>query len=456
MKTAILPFITFMFLMVSALSGFSQLTSPFSPTKSNEMMAENLMGSPVGVVIENIVTCTGLEGNVFPADAERKVSVYLPPGYFLNTWKSYPVVYLLGGYAAEHDFWFGGCDPEFKLNETLDFLINKKEIQPMIVVSPDNCNSFKGSWFTDSPLSGNWESFNASELVQFIDKTYRTLAQPESRGIAGCSMGGYGAVTLSMKHPDVFGSVYSISADMLDFTEKIINNPETNGKFKDAAQLKGFMNTAGVDYTTCFGMGIAFAPNSSKIGFCELPFSRTGDLLADVWQKWLEHDPVSMIPFYKENLLKLKAISMEYGEKDAALKGGTISFSNILNENGIAHDLLVHPADHDYSIRNRMKTHILPFFSGNLSAMGPSTRNRDLPSAGFMVYPNPADRTLIIHSAHSEEFAVELLDAAGKKVYSGFAGNNFHYIDISDISTGIYIVVLKTRGYAVTCKITKR
>ena len=68
----------------------------------------------------------------------------------------------------------------------------------MIVVAVSGVNALGGSSYVDSPVSGNWGSAVVDDVVTAVDTRYRTLARPESRGIAGFSMGGYGALALAM------------------------------------------------------------------------------------------------------------------------------------------------------------------------------------------------------------------------------------------------------------------
>jgi len=77
----------------------------------------------------------------------------------------------------------------------------------MIVVMPNGNNALGGSFYTNSATTGNWDDFIANELVAYIDKKYRTLPRPESRGLAGHSMGGYGTFAVGMRHAgDVYGA----------------------------------------------------------------------------------------------------------------------------------------------------------------------------------------------------------------------------------------------------------
>src|SRR4029434_2109424 len=68
-----------------------------------------------------------------------------------------------------------------------------------------------GSMYSSSVTTGDFETFIARDLVAYIDSHYRTIADRNSRGLVGHSMGGYGATRIGMKHADVFGSLYIMS-----------------------------------------------------------------------------------------------------------------------------------------------------------------------------------------------------------------------------------------------------
>lgn len=159
-----------------------------------------------------------LEGNLVGDSPKRSILVYLPPGYERLKKMRYPVVYLLhgfNGFGVGNKSWMrqGG---NFNV-ETISRLITELKISPMIIVMPDGSNRYGGSLYTNSITTGNWEDYIVRDLVAFIDKNYRTLARAESRGIAGHSMGGYGALKIAMKHPDVFAAVYGTSSCCLTY-----------------------------------------------------------------------------------------------------------------------------------------------------------------------------------------------------------------------------------------------
>jgi len=132
-----------------------------------------------------------------------EVGVYLPPGYDESK-ERLPVLYFLHGMWGSARKWEERGTPA-----TLDALIAKKEVPPMLVVCPDGKNSM---YVNALDGAGDWNDFLATELVDAIDGRYRTRTDRGSRGINGDSMGGYGALNVAFKHADVFGSVSAHSA----------------------------------------------------------------------------------------------------------------------------------------------------------------------------------------------------------------------------------------------------
>src|SRR5688572_31212462 len=151
-----------------------------------------------------------IEGNLEGNSAERKALVVTPPGYDENPNKRYPVVYYLHGYWAPLEAQQAG----FKLHEAVQAAAEAGN--ELIMVMPDGFSKLRGGFYSSSPTVGDHESFVADELVEWVDANYRTVAKPESRGLAGHSMGGYGTARLAMKRPGVFSSIHLMSACCLD------------------------------------------------------------------------------------------------------------------------------------------------------------------------------------------------------------------------------------------------
>lgn len=122
------------------------------------------------------------------------------PDTYSKTGNAYPVLYLLHGYGGNYASW------------AKDFPLVKKYADQynMIIVGVDGAYS---SWYFDSPVDNTmkYETYVAKEIVGFIDYTFNTIKKREGRAICGLSMGGHGALYLSIRHLDVFGAAGSMS-----------------------------------------------------------------------------------------------------------------------------------------------------------------------------------------------------------------------------------------------------
>lgn len=154
-----------------------------------------------GSVHESLVFDSELMG------AEVRYSVYLPPDYERSA-RSYPIVYLLHGLGGDETAWI----QRGEIDRLLDEAIGRGSVPPTIVVMPDGGRS----WYVDSADGTTpWESMFLRELMPHVESAYRVRAVRDYRAIAGLSMGGFGALTLSMRHPDLFAGAVALSAGVV-------------------------------------------------------------------------------------------------------------------------------------------------------------------------------------------------------------------------------------------------
>jgi enterochelin esterase-like enzyme len=176
-----------------------------------------------------------LEGNLDGDSPDRDVSVYLPPSYKTEKGRRYPVVYMLHGFTDDDARWFGLVKHWINFPDVINKALADGKTREMIVVMPNAFTRFKGSMYSSSVTIGDWETFITKELVGHIDSHYRTLAQRESRGLAGHSMGGYGTMRLGMKYPEAFSSIYALSPCCMDVGRA---NPSMKEMMKKVEALK--------------------------------------------------------------------------------------------------------------------------------------------------------------------------------------------------------------------------
>jgi S-formylglutathione hydrolase len=259
----------------------------------------------------------------------------------------------------------------------MDELIKSGKIRELILVAPNGGNAYGGAFYTNSSVTGNWEDYIASELVLNVDAHYRTLAKPESRGIAGHSMGGFGALTLAMKHPDVFGVVYALSPCCLGLMGDFVQNPGWSSTLTltSRGQLK-FPPLSGTEfYQDAFvALSAAFSPNPSRPPFyADFPYEQHDGRLTEiesVLARWRAKMPLYLIDDNKANLLKLHGIFLDYGQREEFLHIPITSqqFSKELAARNIPHVFEVYEGGtHVSKIEERVETRLLPFFSEKLA-----------------------------------------------------------------------------------------
>jgi S-formylglutathione hydrolase FrmB len=126
-----------------------------------------------------------------------KAVVVLPDNY--ASAQALPVVYLLHGHSGNFRDW---------VTKGKGFE-SAADLYQMIVVCPDGNNS----WYWDSPVDPGfkYETYVATELVNWVDSKYKTIKNKKGRAITGLSMGGHGGLYLAIKHPDIFGAAGSMS-----------------------------------------------------------------------------------------------------------------------------------------------------------------------------------------------------------------------------------------------------
>jgi pimeloyl-ACP methyl ester carboxylesterase len=294
----------------------------------------------------------------------RKVSVYLPPDYDKSTGR-FPVIYYMHGFMGTDSI-----SPQMKT--ILDKGITQQKIRPFILVIADNYTLYEGSFYSNSSLTGNWSDFAAKELVDYVDKNFKTLASRESRGIAGHSMGGYGALKTAMLFPEVFSSVYALSPGLLAFVKEFGPNSDS---YKELSKIKTQEELRKSYYPKVLvAVARAWSPNMNKPPFyCDFPFTYEGDSLIvnnSVLEKWNQNMPVYMVDKYAPDLRKLKAIKLDWGRNDASrfpVQCGM--FSQRLENLGIHHFAEEYIGNHVNKIwtaDGRVLNDVLPFFNDYL------------------------------------------------------------------------------------------
>jgi enterochelin esterase-like enzyme len=326
---------------------------------------------------------TSLEGNLEGDDPNRDIVIYLPPAYADSPRRRFPVLYYLHGYLASAENYVSTLGVPASVDQAI-----ADGATEMIIVFPDAYTVYGGSMYSNSPTIGDWETFIASELVEYIDENYRTIAERESRGLAGHSMGGYGTLRIGMKRPQVFGALYAASSCCLMNQAPDSGPGVAPGAGRGAAppapsnagpESAGARAGAPGAPPAAGGRGgratFADAPKAQAAAWSSNPANApdyfdlpatAGDRAELVAAHWPANSPLVMVGQYVPALQSFDgAIVIDVGDQDP-LGAPTVPLDEELTRLGIEHHFELYTGDHMNQVPSRFVSEVLPFFSAEL------------------------------------------------------------------------------------------
>jgi len=285
-----------------------------------------------------------LKDNPLGDPRRRDIPVYLPPSYGTARGRRYPVLYYLPGFTGTSRGALNYNPWKENIVERFDRLIETGKAPEAILVIVDGFTAYGGSQYLNSTATGRYEDF--------------TVRPPEGRAIIGKSSGGFGALTLAMRHPEVFGHCVSHSGDMgfehgygqdiPKFVTALEKHGRSPKKFVDAfleSKTKDGFDHGAINL---MAMAACYSPNpNSPLGF-DLPCdSRTGELIPAVWKRWSALDPIHAATKHAGVLRRLKTLWFDAGTRDEfALHLGARRFSDALKALKVRHTYEEHGFGH--------------------------------------------------------------------------------------------------------------
>ena len=297
---------------------------------------------------EHVFESDALRNNPLGDPAERPLWVYLPPGYDEEGTRRYPTIYQIQGLTGQLDMWRNRASLRRNFPELADELFAAGQAPPCILVWVDCWTSLGGSQFLDSPGTGRYHTYLCDEIVPWVDRRYRTLAAREHRGIAGKSSGGYGAMVTPMLRPDLWGGLATHAGDALfetcylsEFRESVRALRDLYGGsydrfWQDFRSRPAFSKDSDHHLLNDWCMAACYSADAD--GTVRLPFdATTGELIPEVWARWLAWDPVRMVPRHADALRSMRAIYIDAGKRDQFyLDLGAEAFRRALAAAGVA------------------------------------------------------------------------------------------------------------------------
>ena len=268
-----------------------------------------------------------LAGGVLGDPIERFFGVYLPPEYDPYGSQRYASIYYLHGHGSNLLKVLSAGPWERNIIQQADAAMLAGSLPPAILILIDGATRLGGSQYVDSLQNGDVARHVAMEIVDEVDRRFRSIHRPSARGIVGKSSGGFGALHLAAHFPGRFSALGSIAGDAYFRLTMPMLFPAAQRTLEryggdPAAFLEAFQRSASLrdeDYSALFifACAAAYSPRSRHAFDVEFPFDlRSGEIRDEVFARWLAFDPVEYDAENREILAQLSLCYLDAGRRD--------------------------------------------------------------------------------------------------------------------------------------------
>jgi S-formylglutathione hydrolase FrmB len=262
-----------------------------------------------------------------------------------------------------------------QLNHPVDFpeegflswvnnLINEGGMKEAIIVIPNAANRYALSFYTNNEVQGNYEDYIVEDLIFYIDMNYRTIPHFNFRAITGHSAGGYGALRIAMRHPDVFRYTVGMSPGI--FPEELViviadyvlleqNLWGFEGPSPyNPADLFKFMTNG------LYSCAAAWLPNPENPPYyVDLPFTYDEEGKAiindELMAKWNRESLFNLVLENEKGIKKLKSFSFDCGiNDDLMMYPSDLALHEMLDEMKVKHHFETYEGTHFSNLYDRL------------------------------------------------------------------------------------------------------
>jgi S-formylglutathione hydrolase FrmB len=385
---------------------------------------------------------------------EKTYYVGLPTGYNeADTITKYPVIVFLHGASVTATDMVNSLEPF--LNNFLTKLLFDKLFKVIFIIPDGSCEPFKGSFYTNSTLYGNYEDYIANDMMDEIRNKYHTYTGREKWSIMGHSMGGFGAMKIALKYPEKFIGVSSLSGplDISYFDELLPIILSENG----TAPPYEFTYSGNVS-KLMFSMAGAFSPNPGATPPIFFPINSAGTIEQSVMDQWEKYNPINFIQNWKGS--PAMAIHTYCGDLDEfKLAKQNQMFSDTLDKYHLPHTYKQDPyGDHVNSLFTSLPQGINFLYQVMDTAKIQIGTGLDvlISKEKISIYPNPVCDRFYVSGISDKLLQITVCNTSGQTIVKVKNPRLSDGIDIRSLSKGIYVVsIITSKGSIQSLRLIK-
>lgn len=375
---------------------------------------------------------------------EKTYYVGLPTGYNESDKNTkYPVIIFLHGASVTATDIVNTIEP--LLDNFFTKLIFDKLFKVIFIIPDGSCEPYKGSFYTNSALYGNYEDYIVKDMVEEVNSKYHTYNQRAKISIMGHSMGGFGAMKIALKYPEKFIGVSSLSGPLnITYFNDLL--PMILSEHGSAPPYD--ISYSGSVTKLMYSMAAAFSPNPGANPPIVFPINSKGTIDPVVKDLWEKYNPINLIQGWKGN--PPMAIHTYCGELDEfKLALPNKMFSDTLDKYHLPHTYKQDPnGDHSNSLVTSFPQGINFLYQVMDTAqikIGTLVKD-NIAVNTWSVYPNPAKDRFFVSGTTENLLSISIHNILGQKVMQVYDSQFHEGIDISKLGNGIYLVTLKSAG----------
>ena len=236
-----------------------------------------------------------LRNNPLKDPIVRRLAIFLPSQ--ATHQMPIPVVYYLPGYRGSSESYIKGSEKWLAYVQKL-----ADQQMPVLLVIGDCRTHWGGSQYLNSPAQGNYDDYISKEIVSLVETRHPKIASRKHRIIAGHSSGGFGALRLGMRHRSTFEGVIALAPDsdfQLSHLPIVQSAAVTNLTLSYVKKLMALDPMTPLpkesDGVYTLGLSAAYAPRGRfHPGQFEWPYDEDGCFRPKIWQRWMNHDPLTL------------------------------------------------------------------------------------------------------------------------------------------------------------------